>query len=200
MSETTLLERLLNAFRCLPGVGRKTASRMVFHLLERDREGAKYLAQTLLQAIDTITHCQLCRNFTEEQICRLCAHPGRDDNLLCVVETPSDVEMLERSGLFQGRYFVLGGRLSPLDGIGPEELGLSELAARVDTLKPREVILALSATVEGEATCHYIATMLKPAGVRLSRIAQGVPVGGQLDYVDGHTLARALASRTEYEG
>lgn len=197
--QNTLLEQLLAAFRCLPGVGAKTASRMVFHLLERDRDGARRLAAVLARAVEEIGHCRQCRNFTEHEICALC-QSSRDDTLLCVVESPSDINMLEQSGLYRGRYFVLGGRLSPLDGIGPEELGLSQLVERVNNLRPKEVILALSATVEGEATCHYIATMLKPTGVRLSRIAQGVPVGGQLDYVDGHTLARALSSRTTYEG
>ncbi|GAB5449985.1 MAG: recombination mediator RecR [Halioglobus sp.] len=189
------LQNLIDALRCLPGVGPKSAQRMSLHLLERDRDGATALAEALAEAMSRIGHCSRCRNFTELEICELCADTRRDSTLVCVVETPADVLAVEQSGSFRGLYFVLMGHLSPIDGIGPAEIGLDEFYQRVIDEGIAEVILATNPTVEGEATAYYLTEMLQPVGVSVSRIAHGVPLGGELEYVDGSTLAHALAGR-----
>ena len=195
MSDTPLLQQLIEALRCLPGVGPKSATRMAFHVLERDREGGARLARVLAQAVERIGHCAECRTLTEHEICRLCANPQRDRSQLCVVENPTDVLALEQATAYPGLYFVLGGRLSPLDGIGPSELGLDRLAERLAAGEVKELILATTTTVEGEATAHYIAEMAAASGVQVTRIAHGVPLGGELEYVDSGTLAHAFAGR-----
>ncbi len=189
------LEQLLQALRRLPGVGPKTAQRMAFHLLERDRDGALGLATALHEALQRIGHCRSCRMFAEAELCTLCAAPARDSAMVCVVESPADVSAVEESAGYRGHYFVLHGRLSPLDGIGPAELGLAALDERLQAGAIREVILATSATVEGEATAAYIAGMVRSRGLRATRIAHGVPIGGELEYVDSNTLSRAIAGR-----
>jgi len=193
---TPAFERLISALRVLPGVGPKTAQRMALHLLQRDREGGERLVESLRAALARIGHCRRCRNLSEDPVCALCGDPRRDPARLCVVESPADVLAIEQTARFGGRYFVLGGHLSPIDGIGPEALGLDDLAARVAEDGVSEVILATNATVEGEATAHYIAELLRGSGVSLSRIAHGVPLGGELEFVDGNTLAQAFAART----
>lgn len=193
------LQTLIEALRCLPGVGPKSAQRMTLHLLERDREGAVALADALQQAVARIDHCTRCRNFTELEICEICADPRRDATTICVVETPADVLAVEQSGSFRGVYFVLMGHLSPIDGIGPEEIGLDRFHRRVVDEGITEVILATNPTVEGEATAYYLIDMLQPEGVRVSRIAHGVPLGGELEYVDGTTLAHAFLGRRTVE-
>lgn len=197
MSNASLLDRLIEALRCLPGVGPKTAQRMTFHLLERDRAGARRLAEALINAVEKIGHCSLCRTLSEDDVCRICANERRDRTTLCVVEMPVDVLAIEQSTAYRGLYFVLMGHLSPLDGIGPEDVGLDHLSARLDTGEVREVILATNPTVEGEATAHYIGEMLHQRRIRATRIAHGVPLGGELEYVDGGTLAHAFAGRRE---
>lgn len=189
------LQDLMDALRCLPSVGPKSAQRMTLHLLERDREGALALATALRDAVEKIGHCSLCRNFTELEICELCSDPKRDARMVCVVETPADVLAIEQSGSFRGLYFVLMGHLSPIDGVGPAEIGLEDLQQRVIDEGVGEVILATNPTVEGEATAYYVADMLQSLGVGVSRIAHGVPLGGELEYVDGSTLAHALSGR-----
>ena len=196
MKYTPALARLIEALRCLPGVGPKSAQRMAFHLLERDRDGGRRLGQALAEAIDTVGHCERCRMLSEERICPICESESRNGSLLCVVESPADVVAIEQSGGFRGRYFVLMGHLSPLDGIGPAELGLDEFERRVAAGDVAEVILATNPTAEGEATAHYLGEIALRHGVKASRIAHGVPVGGELEYVDGGTLAHALAGRT----
>lgn len=193
------LQTLIEALRCLPGVGPKSAQRMTLHLLERDREGASALAEALQQAVAKIDHCSRCRNFTELEICEICADPRRDATTICVVETPADVLAVEQSGSFRGVYFVLMGHLSPIDGIGPEEIGLDRFHQRVVGEGIKEVILATNPTVEGEATAYYLSDMLQPDGVKVSRIAHGVPLGGELEYVDGSTLAHAFLGRRAVE-
>jgi recombination protein RecR len=189
------LQDLMDALRCLPSVGPKSAQRMTLHLLERDRDGALALAAALRDAVEKVGHCSLCRNFTELEICELCSDPKRDATMVCVVETPADVLAIEQSGSFRGLYFVLMGHLSPIDGVGPAEIGLEDLQQRVIDEGVGEVILATNPTVEGEATAYYLADMLQPLGVGVSRIAHGVPLGGELEYVDGSTLAHALSGR-----
>ena len=189
------LTRLIDALRCLPGVGPKSAQRMAFHLLERDREGARVLARALTDAIGSIGACRRCRMFAEAELCPICAASGRDRSLLCVVESPADVVAVEQSGSYRGCYFVLMGHLSPLDGVGPEQLGVAELERLLAAGEIREVILATNPTVEGDATAHFVAEIAARLGVRPTRIAHGVPVGGELEYVDGGTLAHALAGR-----
>ena len=189
------LQDLMDALRCLPSVGPKSAQRMTLHLLERDRDGALALAAALRDAVEKVGHCSLCRNFTELEICELCSDPKRDATMVCVVETPADVLAIEQSGSFRGLYFVLMGHLSPIDGVGPAEIGLEDLQQRVIDEGVGEVILATNPTVEGEATAYYVADMLQPLGVGVSRIAHGVPLGGELEYVDGSTLAHALSGR-----
>jgi recombination protein RecR len=197
MSDKPLLEQLVESLKCLPGVGPKSAQRMAFHILQRDRAGGARLAAVLAEAVHSIGNCRVCRTLSEDEVCALCASASRDDTLLCVVENPSDVLALEQATGFRGRYFVLGGRLSPLDGIGPAELGIDRLSRRMEELAPRELILATTTTVEGEATAHYIAELAHERGIRTSRIAHGVPLGGELEYVDGGTLAHAFAGRRD---
>ncbi|MBN1378070.1 MAG: recombination protein RecR [Gammaproteobacteria bacterium] len=195
MSYSPLLQQLIDALRCLPGVGAKSAQRMAFYLLERDRKGAVHMADKLQEAMQRIGHCAICRNFSEEKICALCANKKRDSSQLCVVETPADVVALEQSVGYRGLYFVLMGHLSPLDGIGPAELGLNILAERFKQEDIKEVILATGTTVEGEATAHYITEMARGNGVSVSRIAYGVPLGGELDLIDSGTLSHAMNER-----
>ena len=199
MAARPLLDALMEALRCLPGVGPRSAQRMAFHLLERDREAGRQLARVMAEAMDRIGHCRRCRTLTESEVCALCASPSRDEALLCVVETPADVMAVEQAVDYRGRYFVLGGRLSPLDGIGPAEIGLDLLDARLDEGDIREVILATNTTVEGEATAHYIGEMARERGIRTTRIAHGVPMGGELEFVDGSTLDQALQRRYSLE-
>jgi recombination protein RecR len=192
-----LLNQLIEAFQCLPGVGSKTAQRMVFHLLDKDREGGQRLADTLERAVKSIRNCERCRMLTEEQLCRFCASDRRDPSQLCIVETPADLLAIEQSGAYRGAYFVLMGHLSPIDGIGPAELGLELLEQRFSKERFGEVVLATSVTVEGDATAHLVAALAHKHGLKASRIAYGVPVGGELEYIDGGTLARALSGRRE---
>ena len=194
------LESLIEALRCLPGVGPKSAQRMAYYLLQRDRKGAQHLATSLEQALQVIHHCQRCNTFTEADICERCASPRRDASLLCVVETPVDMNMMEQSHAYSGLYYVLMGRISPLDGIGPRELKLDRLLARACDGVVQEVILATNYTNEGEATAHYLSELLKSKGIGVSRIARGVPVGGELEYVDSGTLAQAVRERRPLAG
>jgi len=198
MAASPLLNQLMTALRCLPGVGPKSAQRMALHLLERDRIGAGRLVETLRMALERIGHCRLCRDLSETDRCTLCASPSRDPSQLCVIETPADVLAVEQATGFQGRYFVLMGHLSPLDGIGPVELGLDILEARLDEGEIREIILATNPTVEGEATAYYIGELARERGIRATRIAHGVPLGGELESVDGGTLAHAFAGRRDF--
>jgi len=195
MVNPSALEGLIEALRCLPGVGPKSAQRMAYHLLQRDRKGALRLGEALQHALQSIRHCQRCNNFSEEEICVRCASPKRDPAVLCVVETPVDMNMMEQTHAYQGLYYVLMGRISPLDGVGPRELGLDRLLSRARDGLVKEVILATNYTNEGEATAHYLTTMLSPLGLSVTRIARGVPVGGELEYVDAGTLAQALRER-----
>ncbi|MGA8147364.1 MAG: recombination mediator RecR [Gallionellaceae bacterium] len=196
MNTPSSLEELTKALRCLPGVGPKSAQRMAYHLLQRDRPGALHLARSLDQAVEHVRHCIKCNNFSEEEICVLCRSSRREANLLCVVEMPADLLMMEQTQCYQGMYFVLMGRLSPMDGIGPRELHLDRLVRRA-LEQPCEVILATNFTVEGEATAHYLAALLNAQGVKVSRIARGLPVGGELEHVDSGTLAQAVLERRE---
>ena len=194
---TSLLEQLIDALRVLPGVGQKSAQRMAYHLLERQRDGGRRLADALAEAMERIRHCARCRDFSETEICPTCASGARDATLLCVVETPADRLAIEQATGFRGLYFVLQGRLSPLDGIGPRELGLDLLAQRLEAGEVRELIVATNPTVEGEATAHYLAQLARARGVQPSRLAHGVPLGGELEYVDRGTLSHAFGSRSE---
>ncbi len=194
------LEALIEALRCLPGVGPKSAQRMAYHLLQHDRQGAQRLGDAVLHALTSIRHCRRCNTFAEEEICERCASSRRDSSLLCVVETPVDMNMMEQTHAYQGLYYVLMGRISPLDGVGARELGLEQLLSRILDGVVREVILATNYTNEGEATAHYITAMLKPKGISVTRIARGVPVGGELEYVDSGTLAQALRERRACAG
>ncbi len=193
-----LLEQLIETLRCLPGVGPKSAQRMAFHILERDRQGGAALGDALRGALDGIGHCERCRMFAEEALCPICASPRRDASTMCVVESPADVAAVEQSASYRGTYFVLMGHLSPLDGIGPDELGLDLLEARLDSGEIEELILATNPTVEGEASAHYIAELAASRGIRSSRIAHGVPLGGELEHVDSGTLSHALAGRQTF--
>ena len=195
MNYSPALAHLIAAFRRLPGVGQKSAQRMAFHLLERDRDGARELGRALHEAVTRIGQCRRCRMLSDTDLCPICASPQRDAGLMCVVESPADVVAVEQSGGFRGHYFVLMGHLSPLDGIGPTELGVSQLEALLDEGSVRELILATNPTVEGDATAHYLGELATRRGLKASRIAHGVPVGGELEYVDGGTLAHALAGR-----
>lgn len=190
-----MIDQLVEALRCLPGVGQKTAQRMAFHLLERNREGGQALAEALTAAMAGVGYCKGCRNFTESEYCGICADTRRNTDLLCVVESPADVAALEAAGSFRGTYFVLMGHLSPIDGIGPEEIGIDRLLERVNEIGVGELILATNPTVEGEATAYYISEQARKLGVKVSRIAHGVPLGGELEYVDSGTLAHALDGR-----
>ena len=191
------LERLLQALRVLPGVGPRSAQRMAYHLLQHERAGAGELADALAGALAAVRRCARCNNFTEEETCALCSSARRDASLLCVVETPADLAMVEQTLSYSGMYFVLMGRLSPLDGVGPRDIGLDRLLARAIGDEVREVILATNFTNEGEATAHYVAEMLRARKLKVSRIARGVPVGGELEYVDAGTLSQALLERRE---
>ncbi|SBS33531.1 Recombination protein RecR [Marinomonas aquimarina] len=190
-----LIKELIESLRCLPGVGPKSAQKMALYLLERDSQGADRLAQSLRSALDKVGRCSQCRTLTEDHLCPICADEERNRSRLCIVETPADVIAIESTKQFDGLYFVLLGHLSPIDGIGPEELGLDRLETITQQQGVEEVIIATNSTVEGEATSHYIAQLLKPQGIEVSRIAQGVPMGGELEYVDGNTLALALEGR-----
>lgn len=193
----SLLEQLIDAFRILPGVGQKTAQRMAYHVLERDREGGQRLADALASAVECIGHCERCRDFSETPVCATCASGARDAHLLCVVESPADRLVIEQATGYRGFYFVLQGRLSPLDGIGPRELGLDAFAARLAEGEVQELVIATNPTVEGEATAHYLAQLARQHGVKPTRLAHGVPLGGELEYVDRGTLSHAFGSRSE---
>ncbi|MDH3577767.1 MAG: recombination mediator RecR [Gammaproteobacteria bacterium] len=195
MSYSPLLVRLIDGLRCMPGIGQKSAQRIAFHLLERDREGAKTLSAALQEAVTGIGHCRRCRMFTEHELCSICSAIGRDDSQLCVVESPADVMAIEDATGFRGLYFVLMGHLSPLDGIGPDELGLSQLEDWLHQGEVKELIIATNPTVEGDATAHYLAELAARQAVQASRIAHGVPLGGELEYVDGGTLSHAFFGR-----
>ncbi|MDZ7770903.1 MAG: recombination mediator RecR [Woeseia sp.] len=195
MAYSPLLVRLIEALCCMPGVGRKSAQRIAFHLLERDRDGASKLAAALSDAVASIGHCSRCRMFTEHDLCNICSASGRDRALLCVVESPADVMAVEDATGYRGLYFVLMGHLSPLDGIGPGELGLDALESLLAADEVRELIVATNPTVEGDATSHYLATMAARYGISASRIAHGIPLGGELEYVDGGTLSHAFFGR-----
>lgn len=195
MKTPSTLEELIEALRCLPGVGPKSAQRMAYHLLQRDMPGAQRLASALALALERIRHCEKCNSFAEEAICALCRSPRRDPSQLCVVESPGDLLMMEQAQCFSGLYFVLMGTLSPLDGIGPKEIHLDRLVRRASDGVVGEVILATNFTVEGEATAHYVSELLRQQGVKVSRIARGLPVGGELEHVDSGTLAQAVLER-----
>ena len=194
---SSLLEQLIEGLRVLPGVGAKSAQRMAYHLLERDREGASRLAERLQAAVERIRHCAQCRDFSETEVCAICASASRDRGVLCIVETPADRLAIEQATGYRGLYFVLQGRLSPLDGIGPRQLGLDLLGTRLATGEVREMLIATNPTVEGEATAHYLAQMARAASVVPSRLAQGLPLGGELEYVDRGTLSHAFGPRSD---
>lgn len=198
MTESSLLKSLVEALRCLPSVGNRTAQRMAFHLLEHDRAGGKRLANVMAQAMENIKHCERCRTLTEHDLCRLCQDQSRDPSLLCVVEHPSDVVALEQATVFRGYYFVLGGNLSPLDGITPEDIGLDILEQRLAVGEIQEIILATNPTVEGEVTAHYIHELAAKQSIKTTRIAHGVPMGSELEYVDSGTLSHAFEGRRDY--
>ena len=191
-----IFEQLTNSLRTLPGIGPRSAQRMALYLLEANkREKAREMARTIEKATEEIHHCKKCRNYTDQEICAICDNASRDDRLLCIVETPSDLIAIESSGSYKGRYFVLMGKLSPLDGVGPQELGIELLISLLSEVRPEEIILALSSTVEGEATSHYLSDKLSAADRKISRIAQGIPTGGNLEYLDTRTLVHALSDR-----
>lgn len=198
MGLSPLIDRLIEAFQILPGVGPKGAQRMVLHLLQHNRSGGGALAEVLAAAMQGVGHCERCRTFTEHELCRFCEDLRRDDTQLCVIESPADILAIEQAGGFRGRYFVLHGHLSPIDGIGPDELGVDGLQQRVRELSPAEVIIATNLTVEGEATAHFIYEMLRDDVATISRIAHGVPLGGELEYIDGGTIVHALQGRRNF--
>ncbi|MCU7837468.1 MAG: recombination mediator RecR [gamma proteobacterium symbiont of Taylorina sp.] len=198
MAHSPLIKQLIDSFTCLPGVGNKSAQRMAYYLLERDRNGARQISHALTQAMEKVGHCSSCRILTEYELCDICQSLKRDRQVLCVVETPSDVYAIEQSGSYRGTYFVLMGHLSPLDGIGPQQLHLDILKSRIKNEAIKELILATNATVEGEATAHYIVEMLKPYATTITRIAHGVPIGGELEYIDGSTLGHAFNGRQKF--
>ncbi len=193
-----LIDNLVEALRCMPGIGPKSAQRIAFHLLERNRNGARFLARSLSEAMDGVSNCKKCRDFTEEDICRICSSAKRDHSILCIVESPADVSAIEQSASYSGAYFVLMGKLSPIDGVGPGQIGLDLLEQRLQQEDIKEIILATNPTIEGEATAHYISEIAKKYRVKTTRIAHGVPLGGELEYVDGGTLAHAFTGRREY--
>ena len=193
------LEEMIAALKALPGIGRKSAQRMALHLLERDQQAARRIAQTINDALDTVRHCRRCRNFSDADLCDICSDAGREKNIVCVVETPADVFAVEASAAFRGRYFVLLGRLSPLDGYGPDQLGLDQLEKQLEEGGIDELILATGATVEGDITAQYIADIAARHGVTSSRLARGIPLGGELEFVDGGTLSRALTGRQQID-
>ncbi len=196
MAESQLISHLIDALRCLPGIGPKSAQRIAYHLLQRDNDGARRLADALNQAVDKVGHCERCRAFSDRALCPLCSSPKRDRSLLCVVESPTDVRAVEEAD-YRGLYFVLMGHLSPLDGIGPEDLGIDHLGALLDEGDIKEVILATNLTVEGEATAYYVGELVHAKGIRATRIAHGVPLGGELEYIDSGTLSQAIVGRRE---
>lgn len=198
MSYSRRVERLIQALRCMPGVGPKSAQRIAFHLLERDRQGARELADALQDACENVRHCERCRMLSDDALCGICASKSREASVVCVVESPADVMAIEQYTGYRGYYFVLMGRLSPLDGVGPEELGLDALEQRFGEGEVKEVILATNPTVEGEATAHFIGELARGRGLRVTRIAHGVPLGGELEYVDGGTLSHAFAGRLDF--
>lgn len=198
MSSPSSLDELIEALRCLPGVGPKSAQRMAYHLLQRDPRGAQRLSAALDHALKTLRHCARCNTFTEDEVCDRCRSPKRDPSLLCVVEMPVDLNTMEQTHAYHGLYYVLMGRLSPLDGIGPKELGFDRLVARATDGVVREVVLATNFTNEGEATAHYIAEMLHARGLKVSRIARGLPVGSEIEYSDAASIAQALIERRDY--
>ena len=198
MEETSLLSDLIDALKCLPGVGARTAQRMAFHILENDRDAGNQLATALATAIEKIGHCKQCRTLTENELCRICSNPARDVTQLCIVESPPDVLAIEQAAHYRGMYFVLLGKLSPLDGIGPEDLGLDQLELRLDKDDIEELILATNPSVEGEVTAHYISQLARKREIKTTRIAHGVPIGGELDYVDSGTLSHAFEGRRNY--
>jgi recombination protein RecR len=197
MQKRGLLGQLIQNLCCLPGVGPKTAQRMAFQLLQRNRDGARMLAETLLRAVEEIGYCRECRTLTEDNLCEICADSSRDDSVICIVENPADVWIVDQATAFKGRYFVLHGRLSPLDGIGPDELGLDLLEQRLATGSAKELILATNSTVEGEATAYFIGELAKKYHVQASRIAHGVPMGGELEFIDSSTLSHAFNGRKQ---
>ncbi len=197
MAESSLVHQLIQGLRCLPGVGPKSAQRMAFYLLQKNRQGAKILAEALLDAIQRVGHCDDCRTLTEDGRCSICRDASRDSSILCIVESPADVIAVDQAAVFRGVFFVLHGHLSPLDSIGPEELGLPQLQKRIESGGLNELILATNTTVEGEATALYISEMARTFGVRVTRIAHGVPLGGELEYVDSGTLLHAFSGRKE---
>lgn len=198
MGPTSAIAALQQALRCLPGVGPKSAQRMAFHLLERDRQGAAEILATLDHALKSVRHCSRCNNFSANELCSICASPGRNPELLCVLETPADLESVEQAGIFKGMYFVLMGHLSPLDGIGPDELGVRNLIQLIETNAINEIILATNLTVEGEATADYIGEIARKRSIKVTRLARGLPMGGELEYMDQGTLSQAFAGRREY--
>lgn len=189
------LSRLVDALRCLPGVGPKSAQRMVFHLLQHQRQRGLHLATCMEQAMNNIRHCQQCNNYTEQDLCQLCQNPARDSTVLCIVETPADISAIEQSNAFQGRYFVLMGKISPLDGLGPEDIGLPRLKNLIMQEKISEVIIALSPSIEGQTTVHFIHQLLRDEPVHISQLAHGIPSGGELEFLDGNTIGNALRNR-----
>ena len=195
MKHAPLVDQLINAFTCLPGVGPRSAQRMAYALLDRGRESGRRLGDALHAAMDGVQHCQRCRNYAEAELCPVCDDPRRDASLVCIVATPGDVLAFEQSGEYRGQYFVLMGELSPLDGVGPEDLNIRDLIGRAAKEKVKEIILATSATVDGKTTAHYITDRLKDCGVKVSELAHGIPVGGELDYLDDGTLSAALKER-----
>jgi recombination protein RecR len=195
MASTHVIEALKTALTCLPGVGPKSAQRMAYYLLERDREGGRALADALDNALDTITHCRRCNNLSETDLCTMCASPSRKHQLLCVVETPADLEAVEQTGAYHGCYFVLMGTISPLDGVGPDNIGVDKLLSVIEEFDIEELILATNLTAEGETTAEYLTELLGGRGLQISRIARGVPVGGELEYIDRNTVARAINER-----
>jgi len=199
MSSSPSLAELVAALTCLPGVGQKSAQRMALHLIERDQKGASRLANAVLGALEKVGHCKRCRNFSDTDLCEICSSDKRNSSTLCVVETPADVLAIETSGAFQGTYYVLLGRLSPLDGIGPGQLGLDELENYLAQGSVEEIILATSATVEGDITAQFVADIARKTDIRISRLARGIPLGGELEYVDSGTLSRALSGRQQFE-
>lgn len=199
MQFSPLIEEMIEALRCLPGVGPKSAQRMALHLLERDRQGGEQLSTILGRAMQEVGHCQSCRTLTEETLCRICASGKRRSSVLCVVETPADMLALEQTGAYDGRYFVLLGHLSPLEGIGPDDLGFDELLQKLKDEPVEEVILATNPTLEGETTAQYLVELLAPLQVKVTHLAQGIPLGGELEYLDGGTLSRAFAGRLGFD-
>lgn len=193
-----MIEKLNKAFSKLPGVGAKTAQRFIYHLLERDRPGGLDLAKALNEAMENVKNCERCRTLTEKTVCEICSSTSRDESQLCIVETPSDIHVIEQSGVYSGKYFVLSGYLSPIDGIGAAELGLDELAGLLTKEKVNEIILATNATIEGEVTAHYIYNLAKKYQIKTTRIAHGIPLGGELEYTDINTIAHALSGRKDY--